>query len=301
MIPDQTIHASGRNTPAPFVTNAALDEVKDSIQELRSILLRGRGGPYQEPYYGVEMDNCSRSRQSGGFGPPFEPDNGPIVIPASPDHPPPGVITIPWQPNGNPGGLGQRPRQFVRLQSPSRSPIIIQPARSRSSSRDRYNNVDTGFSRHRRSDATGRELESVISDFSSIVIIVGAFFSKKLLILISRYCLQGHLPRLCIHRDARTRAQCIRQPRDAEIERQQSFLHHPPSFRLPFVILQPISCHRGRRGCFLAVIAPTSWAGRVRFQSFPIPGHEVAALLHDAILWPLVSDRCHCVHLCPPA
>jgi hypothetical protein len=178
VILDQTIHASGGNTPVPFVTNATLDEVKDSIQELRSILLRGRGGPYPEPYYEYEMDNRSRrsrSRQSGGFGPPLEPDNGPIIIPTSP-----GVVTIPWQPN--PGGPGQRPRQVVRLQSPSRSPIILQAAaRSRSSSRDRYNNVDTGISRHGRTDATGQELESVISDFSSIVIIVGGFFSKNFL------------------------------------------------------------------------------------------------------------------------
>ena len=176
VILDQTILPSGGNTPVPFVTNAALDEVKDSIQELRSILLRGRGEPYEEPYYGYEMDNRSRrsrSRQSGGFGPPFEPHNSPIIIP---DYPPPGVVTIPWQPN--PGVL--RPRQAVRLQSPSRSPIIIQPARSRSSSRDRYNNVDTGISRHGRTDATGQELESVISDFSSIVIIVGPFFFEEL-------------------------------------------------------------------------------------------------------------------------
>ena len=89
MILEQTIH--GRTTPVPFLTNAALDEVKDSIQELRSILLRGRGGPYPrpypEPYYEYEMDNRGRrsiSRQSESFGPPFEPDNGPIIIPASP-------------------------------------------------------------------------------------------------------------------------------------------------------------------------------------------------------------------------
>ena len=55
VILDQTIH--GGNTPVPFVNNAALDEVKDSIQELRSILLRGRRGPYEEPYYAVEMDD----------------------------------------------------------------------------------------------------------------------------------------------------------------------------------------------------------------------------------------------------
>ena len=73
MILDQTI--DGGNTSqavsSSFVNNAALDEVKDSIQELRSILLRGRGGPYPEPYYAVEMDDGSRrSRHSGGFGPP---------------------------------------------------------------------------------------------------------------------------------------------------------------------------------------------------------------------------------------
>lgn len=163
MILEQTIHASGRNTPTPFVTNAALDEVKDSIQELRSILLRGRGGPYQEPYYGVEMDNRSRSRQSGGVGPPFEPDNGSIVIPAGPE-PPPGVVTIPWQPS--PGEPGQRSRQVVRLQSPRGSPII---------------HVIPSGGEYRPSDVTGRELESVIKDFSSIVIIVGAFFSKSFL------------------------------------------------------------------------------------------------------------------------
>ena len=171
MFLDQTVH--GGNTPIPFVTNAALDEVKNSIQELRSILLRGRGGPYEEPYYGVEMDNrsrYSRSRQSGGFGPPFEPDNGPIIIPASPQHPPPGVTPILWQPS--PGE--QHPRQVVRVQSPSRSPVVIQVAPSRSSSRDRYDHAETRVSR--RTDATGQELESVIHDFSSIVIIVGAFF-----------------------------------------------------------------------------------------------------------------------------
>jgi len=167
----------GGRLQSPFVTNAALDEVKDSIQELRSILLRGRGGPYPrpypEPYYEYEMDNRGRrsiSRQSESFGPPFEPDNGPIIIPASPDHPPPGIIVIPRQPSSR----EHRPRQVVRLQSPSRSPIIIQPAPSRSSSGDRYHNqAETRVSR--RTDATGRELECVISDFSSIVIIVGAF------------------------------------------------------------------------------------------------------------------------------
>jgi hypothetical protein len=175
VILDQTIH--GGTTPVPFVSNAALDEMKDSIQELRSILLRGRGGPYEEPYYEYEVDNRSRrsrSRQSGGFSLPFEPNNGPIIIPASPEYPPPGVTPILWQPN--PGE--QRPRQVVRVQSPSRSPIVIQVPPSRSSSRDRYDNVDTGISRHGRTDATGQELESVISDFSSIVIIVGGSFSK---------------------------------------------------------------------------------------------------------------------------
>jgi hypothetical protein len=214
VILDQTIH--GGNTPVPFVNNAALDEVKDSIQELRSILLRGRRGPYEEPYYGVEMDNGSRrSRQSGGFGPPsFE---GPIIIPASQENPPTGITPILWQPN--PGE--QRPRQVVHLQSPRTSPIIIQAARSRSSSRDPYV-VDSGISRHGRTDATGQELESVIDDFSSIVIIVGDFLSF-LLFLTSQFRFIGHLPRLCIDRDARTRAQRIQQPRHTEIECQPSF------------------------------------------------------------------------------
>ena len=214
MILDQTIH--GGNTPVPFVNNAALDEVKDSIQELRSILLRGRRGPYEEPYYAVEMDDGSRrSRNSGGFGPPsFETNNnGPIILPAaSQDHyPPPGITPIPWQPI--PGD--QHPRQVVQLQSPRTTPIIIQAPRSRSSSRDRYNNVDSGISRHGRTDATGQELESVIEDFSSIVIIVSLLFfsflfSLSFIFLIFHYRFPGHLPRFCIHRDARTRAKRIR-------------------------------------------------------------------------------------------
>ena len=228
MILDQTIH--GGNTPDPFVTKGALDEVKDSIQELRSILLRGRGGPYHDEgsYYGMEMDNRGRrSRQSGDFGPPFEANNDPLFIPASQDHPPPGVTPILWHPNP-----GEQRHRHVRLQSPSPTPIIIQPARSRSSSIDRYDNVDTGTSRRRthsgRTDATYgtvQELESVIEDFSSIVIIVGAFFSEELFFYfdLSQYRFLGHLPRFCIHRDALTRAQRIRQPRHAKIESQPSF------------------------------------------------------------------------------
>ena len=197
VILEQTIH--GESTPAPFVTNAALDELKESIQELRSILLRGRGGPYEEPYFGMDNRN-RRSRQSGDFGPPFETtNNGPIIIPPSSpmaEHPPPGPIL--WQPN--PGE--HRPRQVVRMQS---SPVIIQAARSRSPSRDRYNIntvVDMGISQ-----TNAQELESVIDDFSSIVIIVGVFFLKPhFSYLTSRYRFQGHLPRLGIHRDARTRA-----------------------------------------------------------------------------------------------
>ena len=178
MILDQTI--DGGNTSqavsSSFVNNAALDEVKDSIQELRSILLRGRGGPYPEPYYAVEMDDGSRrSRHSGGFGPPsFETNNGPIILPASQGHPPPGITPNMWQPN--PGE--QRPHQVVQLQSPRRSPIIIQAARSRSSSIDRRE-VPEPTLLYRPSgvtDGTGQELESVIEDFSSIVIIVSACF-----------------------------------------------------------------------------------------------------------------------------
>jgi hypothetical protein len=169
---DQTIHG-GNTPPVPFVTNAALDEVKGRIQELRSILLRGRGGPYEEPssYYGLEMENRGRrSRQSESFDPPFEANNGPTIMPSSSYHPPPGVTPTLWQPNPS----EPRSRQ-VYVQSPRASPIVIPTTvpRSRSSSRDRYN---TGISRHGRTDVTGQELESVIEDFSSIVIIVGFYF-----------------------------------------------------------------------------------------------------------------------------
>ena len=219
MILDQTI--DGGNTSqavsSSFVNNAALDEVKDSIQELRSILLRGRGGPYPEPYYAVEMDGGSRrSRHSGGFGPPsFETNNGPIILPASQGHPPPGITPIMWQPN--PGE--QLPHQVIQL--PRRSPIIIPAVRSRSSSRERRDIPEsTLFYR-----TSGRkELESVIGDFSSIVIIVSSIFFRFLSFLISHYrFLIGNLPRLCVHRHARTRSQRIRQPRHAEIECQPSF------------------------------------------------------------------------------
>ena len=99
------------------------------------------------------------------------------------------------------------------------SPVII---RSRSPSRDRYNIntvVDMGISQ-----TNAQELESVIDDFSSIVIIVGVFFLKPhFSYLTTRYRFQGHLPRLGIHRDARTRAQCIQQPRLPKIDCQPSF------------------------------------------------------------------------------
>jgi hypothetical protein len=98
-------------------------------------------------------------------------------IPLSP--PPPAPIII------MDGPSHRRRGQTVRVQSPGASgptPIIIQPpaSSSRSSSRSRTYlaqpvayQAETGYSR--RTDATGRELESVISDFSSIVIIVRVF------------------------------------------------------------------------------------------------------------------------------
>ena len=162
VILDQTIHDREGNTPIPFVTNSALDEVKDSIHELRSILLRGRGRPY-EPYYGVEIGRRSRRSIHSEVGPPSESrfqveTNGPnITFPASSlEHPPPPAgLPFPslWRPNSR----EQRPRQTVHMQSQTADPVVIP------------------------SFATGQELEFVNKDFSSIIIIVGALsFPKEL-------------------------------------------------------------------------------------------------------------------------
>jgi hypothetical protein len=172
-------HTRVTTTPSPYVTAAALEDVKNSIQELRSILLQARGGALDREANDLETDQRGRdSRRSGEI--PVEPmdDTASIVpVPLSPPPPLPPVsapIEVIMDPSGRRG-------RIVRVQSPGPpgpSPIIIQAPSSRSSSRSRtyvaqpqgVYQAETGYSR--RTDATGRELESVISDFSSIVIIV---------------------------------------------------------------------------------------------------------------------------------
>lgn len=120
----------------------------------------------------LETDQRDRSsRRSGEIpGEPMDDTASIVPVPLSPLPPrPPTPVFI-----MDPPHRGRD--QVVRVQSPGPPgprPVVIQVPSSRSSSRNqtyvarqRYN------SDSRRTDATAQELESVISDFSSIVIIV---------------------------------------------------------------------------------------------------------------------------------
>ena len=131
-------------------------------------------------------------------------DTASIGVPRLPTPPPPAPIII-----ADPSH--RRRGQVVRVQSPrALEPIVIQAPSSRSSSRSQtyvphepvVYQTETRYSR--RTDATGRELDSVISDFSSIVIIVCVSLSQAFNLSKPPFCASpGYLPCLSIYRDAR--------------------------------------------------------------------------------------------------
>jgi len=176
-------HTRVSTAPSPYVTTAALEDVKTSIQELRSILL-ARGGALGEQ--ADELGADQRGRNSRRYGEIPGERNGDTASIGAIAPPPPTVVHTTELPRGS---------RTVRMHSPV---TIVQPprSRSRSSSRSRtYMDQPpgpiihvappspaqfvSGYSRRRllsgATNATGRELESVISDFSSIVIIVCVF------------------------------------------------------------------------------------------------------------------------------
>jgi hypothetical protein len=137
----------------------------------------------------------------------------PIQVPLSPPPPPPPPAVPIVIMDGPPP---RRRGRIVRVQSPEApepSPVIIQVPTSRSSSRSEtylaqpqgVYHAETGYSR--RTDATGRELESVISDFSSIVIVVRIFQLTQITFLPLLFVCPGYLPCLSIYRDARVGSQ----------------------------------------------------------------------------------------------
>jgi len=112
------------------------------------------------------------SRRSGVIAGEINDDTASIGVPRLPTPPPaPIIIADPSH---------RRRSQVVRVQSPGApepSPTVIQVPSSRSSSRSPtyvpqpvMDHAETGV--YYGSNATARELESVINDFSSIVIIV---------------------------------------------------------------------------------------------------------------------------------
>ena len=146
----------------PYITATALEDVKNSIQELRSILLHARGGVLDREPNELETDQRGRdSRWSGVIAGEIDDDTGSIG-----PTPPMDITDLSRRRRGH---RGQGPW------APERGPTVIQIP-SRSSSRSRayvpqpvMYQVET---RRHATDATGQELESVISDFSSVVIIV---------------------------------------------------------------------------------------------------------------------------------
>ena len=183
-------------TPSPYVTVAALDDVKNSIQELRSILLqtRGLGGALDGEANYLETDQRGRdSRRSGEIprlGEPIDDTASVGPIPLSPPPPAPTIIMD--------GPSHRRRGQTVRVLSPGPSgpsPVVIQVPSPRSSRSRSPTYIAQPYYDSHRTDATARELESVISDFSSIVIIV--CISLKLSTLVSRILtILVYLPRL---------------------------------------------------------------------------------------------------------
>lgn len=148
----------------------------------------------------LETDQRGRdSRRSGEiprFGEPIDDTASVGPIPLSPPPPAPTIIMD--------GPSHRRRGQTVRVLSPGPpglSPVVIHVPPSRSSSRSRtpprvsYPVQPGPYYESRQTDATARELESVISDFSSIVIIV--CISLKLSTLVSHILtILIYLPRL---------------------------------------------------------------------------------------------------------
>lgn len=200
-----------------------------------------------------------------------------------------------------------------RRRSSHLGPVVIHSptpsiTRSRSSSPSRTMVSEPGifrrtFSRRtaltHRTDATGQELDSVISDFSSIVIIVSLFslffvkisFSWKWLVRI------GNIPSFCFHRYACSCSCSSGQSTRSYNLNFENLTRHSPSIRLPLSILQPCSGHRCRRSSLLTITPTSPWPTSQRVQSCSSVGRKTAIVFCVAVLWSFGIDSGYCLFI----